>query len=285
MDCADPPFQKQNKDVKSSLMRSFLFPGADMIIQDDETLEDLQLQELKIIQKKNGFRFGMDSVLLADFARIHQNDTVVDFGTGTGIIPLLLSGRNKGKKVIGIEIIPEMAAMASRSVLLNKLEDRIQIICGDVKDSIQWLAPNSIHSIVCNPPYGIPGRTLSSESEIKRIARHQIQETLPAFFSVAWKLLKGKGKIFLVYPAPQMLELMDQLRRHRLEPKHFRLVYPYIDRSPVLVLLEAVKDAKPMLHPMPPLILYDHSRNLTNELKSIYHMNEQTEVGFNSEEL
>ena len=251
-----------------------------MIIQNDETLEDLQLQGLKIIQKKDGFRFGMDSVLLADFARIHQNDSVVDFGTGTGVIPILLAGRNKGKNIIGIELIPEMAEMASRSVLLNKLENRIQIICGDVKDTANWLAPGSIDSIVCNPPYGIPGRTLNNESEMKRIARHQIQDTLPVFFATAWKLLKGKGKVFLVYPAPQMLELMDQLRKNRLEPKHFRLVYPYIDRSPVLVLLEAVKDARPMLHPLPPLILYNQDRSLTNELKSIYHVDEQTKVGF-----
>lgn len=238
-------------------------------IRENETLEDLQLKGLRLIQKKEGFRFGMDSVLLADFAKIRPGDEVVDFGCGTGILPLLLWGRGKGKHFLGIEIQESMAEMAERTVKLNGLSGTIEIRCADITENMN-IPPCSVDAVVCNPPYGMPGRVLRNQTETIATARHQDQHTLARFFRSAFRILKGKGKLFLVYPAAQMFSLMTELKASHLEPKHFRLVYPDAKHPANLVLMEAVRDAKPLLHPMPPLLIYNEEGNLTNELQSIY---------------
>lgn len=242
-------------------------------LQEDETIEDLQLQGLKLIQKKDGFRYGMDTVLLAHFADIKENDTVVDLGTGNGIIPLLLYGRNKGKSYFALDILQEAAMLAERNVILNNLTEKISIICADAIDASNHIMPCSIDAVVCNPPYGHPYASLVSPVNAKAIARSQNSHTLHHFLSGAFQILKGKGKLYMVYPVQQMLFVMKKMQEHHLEPKHFRLVYPKEEKNASLVLIEAVKDAKPTLHPLPPLILYQKDGNLTNELKSIYHIN------------
>ena len=249
-----------------------------VLCDENETVEDLQLNGLRLIQKKQGFRFGMDSVLLADFARIRSTDVVADFGTGTGILPLLLYGRKKGARYYAIERIPEMAEMAERSVRLNHLEECVRVIQGDIRFLKQWIPNQSLDAVICNPPYGLPGRTLHNPDVLREAARHQEKDTLDLFMESAFHALKGKGKMILVYPAPQMLQLMIALQKHRLEPKRFRLVHPFADHPANLVLVEAVKDAKPLLHTYPPLILYESNGCLTKELKSVYHIAEQTEV-------
>ena len=243
-------------------------------IREDETLEDLQLGGLKLLQKKNGFRFGMDSVLLAHFAFIRRQDTVADFGTGSGILPLLLIGRNKGSTFQCFEIQDEIAEMADRTVRLNRLEDRITIIRGNAADAPDLIAPCSLDAVICNPPYGVPGSSMTSPSQSRAISRSQHQHTLDGFFRSAFWILKGRGRIYLVYPASQMLQVMKQLQAFHLEPKRFQLVYPYEDKPANLVLIEAVKDAKPMLHPMDPMIIYTKDHGLTNRLKSVYHINQ-----------
>jgi len=251
---------------------------SEFFCREDETIEDLQLNGLRLIQKKQGFRFGMDTVLLADFARIRPTDTVADFGTGTGILPFLLHGRKKGAYYYAIERLPEMAEMAGRSIRLNHLQDRIQLICEDVRTLSGQIPERSLDAVICNPPYGLPGHTLHNPDLLRNAARHQEENTLDAFICQARNLLKGKGKLILVYPAAQMLQLMTRLQKFRIEPKRFRLVYPFMDHPANLVLVEAVKDAKPLLHPMPPLILYEADGRLTKELRSVYHMAEQTKV-------
>ena len=241
-------------------------------VLEDETLEDLQLRGFRLIQKKRGFRFGMDSVLLADFAQVKPTDTVADFGCGTGILPLLMIGRHKGKKYIGLEIQEEMAEMAQRTMRINHLEEFVEILCADVSSASNILSPCSIDVVVCNPPYGMPGQVLLNQEKAIAKARHQDKNTLSQFFSSAFQVLKGKGRIFLVYPAAQMFSLMTELQHQHLEPKRFRLVYPDIMHPANLVLLEAVKDARPRLHPLPPLLIYEKNGDLTNEIKSIYHI-------------
>ncbi len=243
-------------------------------IKEDETLEDLQLGDLKLIQKKQGFRFGMDSVLLADFAQVRAGDVVADFGSGTGILPLLMLGRGKGKLFYALEYQSDMAEMASRTMRMNHLESTVHIICADVAKADSLLGVCSMDAIVCNPPYGMPGFALRNKNEIKATARHQETDTLKHFFTAAFRCLKGKGRLFLVYPAPQMLSLMVELQAAHLEPKRFRMVYPTRTSNANLVLVEAVKDAKPRLHPMPPLIICNQNKSLTKELKSIYHIKE-----------
>ena len=248
----------------------------DMTIFEDETLEDLQADGLYLIQKKQNFRFGMDAVLLADFAIIRPQDTVADFGSGTGILPLLLAIRGKGKKYTCIEIQEEMAEMSKRTMAINHLEEKVNIICSDIADIPEILPQCSFEAVICNPPYGMPGKVMVNQEECLATARHQRKNTLHQFFTSAFHILKGKGKLFLVYPAAQMFSLMTELHRAHLEPKRFRLVYPDINHSANLVLMEAVKDARPLLHPMPPLIICNEDGGLTNELKSIYHMDKQT---------
>ncbi len=250
------------------VMRKDLRP----VLRADETLEDLQLGGLRILQKKQGFRYGMDSVLLADFARIGPGDAFADLGTGTGILPLLLIGRGKGRYCEAVELQPEYAGMAERSMSLNGLSDRVRVHCADVREAPALLGPCSVDAVVCNPPYGLPGTTLRNPSPETDTARHLDGDGLLPWFRAAHRILRGKGRLSLVFPAPRMLELADLLREARLTPKRFRLVYPRADRPANLVLLEAVKDGKPMLHPEPPLIVYEADGSMTPELKRIYHL-------------
>ena len=243
----------------------------------DERLEDLQLHGLQILQKQSGFRFGMDAVLLADFARIHANDRVADFGTGTGILPFLLYGRNKGALFEAFEVQEQMADMARRSVQINDLNHCMHIHAESVVLAPQILGTACVDAVICNPPYGISGKTLRNPSEELSVARHQNEEGLSPWFEAAVRILKPKGKFFMVYPASRMLEAMDGLRKWKLEPKHFRLVYPSAVKPANLALIEAVLYAKPMLHAEPPLIVYDVSGQPTQELDRIYHPGRENE--------
>ena len=242
------------------------------MIGENERIDDLQLAGLRILQKTNGFRFGMDAVLLADFARVEARDRAADFGTGTGILPLLLAGRDRGAHIDALEIQPDMADMAMRSVRLNRLTERITVHNVPVERADEVIPPGSLDAIVCNPPYGIPGATLLNPEKALSTARHQTEDGLTAWYRMAYRLLRGKGRFHMIYPAPRMLEAMTALSRARLEPKRFRLIYPYADKPANLVLIEAMKDAKPMLHPEPPLIVYEKDGSMTPELKRIYHI-------------
>ena len=240
-------------------------------LKENETLEDLQLHGLKLIQKKEGFRFGMDSVLLAHFAQIGPNDCVADFGTGSGVLPLLLIGRGKGLTFECFEIQESFVEMAVRTMQLNHLEDRVHIIHRDAAKAYENLPPCSMDAVICNPPYGVPGTALCSPFTSRAVARNQQVDMLSGFLKSAFRILKGHGRFFTVYPAARMLHLMQQMQQAHLEPKRFQLVYPDEEKAAKLVLVEAVKDAKPMLHPMEPLIVYTPDRRLTNRLKSVYN--------------
>lgn len=240
-------------------------------MNDDERLDDLQFAGLKILQKTAGFRFGMDAVLLSDFVRAEAQATVADFGTGTGILPLLMWGRGKGQRFEAFEIQREMADMARRSVALNGLSARIRVHEASVEEAPSLLSPGSVDVIVCNPPYGMPGATLHNPGLSKDLARHQDPRGLKPWFTAAYRLLRGRGRMALIYPAPMMLSLMNDLFRAALIPKRFRMIYPRVDKPANLVLVEAVKDARPTLQPEPPLIVYEQDGTMTPELRKIYH--------------
>lgn len=245
----------------------------------DERVDDLQLHQLRIIQKKNGFRFGMDAVLLADFVRVGPRDRAADFGTGTGILPLLIAGRGRAAHFDAFELQPDMAEMAERSVRLNGLTNRINVHSLPVEQADQVVPAASLDVIVCNPPYGQPGTTLLNPSETLSLARHQSSDGLANWFKMGYRLLKGKGRFAMIYPAPRMLEAMQALASAHLEPKRIRLVYPAVSKAPNLVLIEAMKDAKPMLHHMPPLIIYEPDGRMTPELLEIYHITDSSAQG------
>lgn len=241
-------------------------------IREGETAEDLQRNGLWLLQKKDGFRFGMDAVLLADFVRLRPRDKAADFGTGTGILPVLMSQDEMTACFHAIEIQPEMAEMAGRSVRMNHLENRISVHQADLRLAWELLGRESMDAVVCNPPYGKAGTTLLSEGENQMISRHETDCSLEEICRAAASVLVNHGRFYLVFPAPRLLELCDALRSARLEPKRIRMVCAKASKPPYVVLLEAVKNAKPSLLWEKPLIVYREEGTETDELKRIYHM-------------
>mgnify|MGYP000395767493 FL=1 len=243
-----------------------------LTILPGERVDELQQAGLRILQKEQGFRFGMDAVLLSSFVRAESRDRCADFGTGTGILPLLLAGMGRAKSVDAFEIQPDMADMARRSVRLNGLEHIIRIHALPVESADEVLAPGSIDVIVCNPPYGHHGTTLPNPAQTLSLARHQQKSGLTAWFKMAYHLLRGKGRMAVIYPAARMLEVMKDMEKAGLAPKRFQLIYPSAQKAANLVMIEALKDARPMLHPEPPLMIYEPDGTLTAPLRKIYAM-------------
>ena len=246
-----------------------------MMLREGERLDTLQYQELQIIQKEKGFRFGTDSVLLADFAAPKSGDRVVDMGTGTGILPILMASRQLNSTYVALEIQEDMAEMAERSVALNEMQERIEVRACDFREAPQTLGYGKFSLAVCNPPYGKAGGTLVNARDSERIARHEGECTVEDVARTAAALLKMGGRLAVVYPAPRALELMTALRAFQMEPKRIRTVHSRTDREPKLVLLDAVKGGGSMLHWMPPLILNNEDGTPTEEWKRIYRVREE----------
>lgn len=240
-------------------------------LKPNERVDDLQRNGLQIIQNPSAFRFGMDAVLLADFTRLRPRERVADMGTGTGILPLLLSQKEESCIFYAFEIQPEMADMASRSVHLNGLEDRISVHAADMRQAWQIVGRQSMHAVICNPPYGKKGGTLTNETASVQVARHETDCTIEDVCASCAAVLRNLGRVSMVFPAQRMLELCDAMRKSRLEPKRIRMVCAHADKPPYLVMVEAMKNAKPQLLWMPPLIVYHANGSETEEIKRIYH--------------
>ena len=243
-----------------------------MELKENERIDDLELNNLKIIQNKNGFCFGMDSVLLSSFAKnVKLNAKVIDLGTGTGILPILLSAKTKASKIVGIEIQKEVANMASRSVLLNNLQDKIQIVCEDIKNLKNIYKTNSFDAVVTNPPYKTKGTGGINEVEAKFISRHEITANLEDFISISSYLLKDQSSIYMVHRPERLVDILSLLRKYKLEPKELKLVQPSCDKVPNLVLIKATKNSKPFLKIDKPLYIYNFDGTYTEELLKIYN--------------
>lgn len=240
-------------------------------LKDDERIDDLQFNHLRIIQNPKAFRFGMDAVLLADFTRVRPHERMADMGTGTGILALLLSQKQPDVQIDAFEIQESMADMTQRSVQLNGLSERIHIHAADMRKAHEILGRESLHAIVCNPPYGKRGGTLTSETEGVSLARHEADCTIEDIAAACSAVLRNHGRLSMVFPAQRMLELFDAMRRNRLEPKRIRMVCAHVDDPPYLVMVEAMKNAKPSLLWMPPLIVYHGDGTETDEIARIYH--------------
>ena len=236
-------------------------------------IDDLGINGYQIIQKEQGFCFGMDAVLLSDFAQVKNGGRVLDLGTGTGILPILMEAKSNAAHLTGLEIQSEMAEMAARSVKLNHLEDKIEIVEGDIKEASAIFSHDSFDTITSNPPYMIGQHGLKNPSETKAIARHEILCTFADITVAAKKLLKNKGKLFLVHRTFRLSEILCQLSKDGLEPKRIRFVHPYIDKEPNIFLLEAVKGGKSRMTVEPPLIVYEKEGKYTEEIYKIYGMN------------
>ncbi len=239
-------------------------------LKETEQLVDLQNNGLVIIQDRNRFCFGMDAVLLSGFATAREGDVVLDMGTGTGILPILMSAKTEAKHFTGLEIQPESADMAERSVRLNHLEERISIVTGDIKNASQIFGKASFDVVVSNPPYMTEGHGIKNPNDAKTIARHEVLCTFSDIAAEAESVLKPGGKLFLVHRPFRLSELLVTLTAHHLEPKRMRLVYPYVDKEPNMVLLECVRGGKARLLVEKPLIIWEQPGVYTQEMKNRY---------------
>ncbi|MCM1026673.1 MAG: tRNA1(Val) (adenine(37)-N6)-methyltransferase [Roseburia sp.] len=239
-------------------------------LKDNERLDDLQRNGYRIIQNPKKFCFGMDAVLLTGFARANPKDRLLDLGTGTGIIPILMEAKYHCAHLVGLEIQPESADMAARSVALNGLSERIEIVTGDIKEADILFPSASFDCVTCNPPYIIGRHGIVNPEEPKAIARHEILCTFEDVASRTAKLLKPGGRFFLVHRPFRLAEILVTLVRYGLEPKRMQLVYPYVDKEPNMVFIEAVRGGKPRMIVEKPLIVFREPGVYMPEIREVY---------------
>lgn len=241
------------------------------LVKTGERVDDLQ-NGYFVIQDPKKFCFGMDAVLLSGFAKVKTGETVLDMGTGTGIIPILLRAKTQGKHFTGLEIQKECADMAGRSVSYNGLESEIDIVQGDIKEAAEIFGAASFHVVTSNPPYMIGAHGLRNPDMPKAIARHEVLCTLEDVVSQAAKLLKDRGRFYMVHRPFRLAEIMNVLTKYKLEPKRMQLVYPYIDREPNMVLIEALKGGNSRITVERPLIVYEKPGVYTKSILELYDM-------------
>lgn len=239
-------------------------------LKTGERIDDLQRNGYRIIQDPERFCFGIDAVLLSGFATANAGDKVLDLGTGTGIIPILMAAKTKASEFVGLEIQTESADMAMRSVELNNLQDRVRIVCGDIKEAAKILEPASFDVVTTNPPYMVKGHGLTNPDSPKAIARHEVLCDLDDVLNAAKVMLHPGGKFFMVHRPFRLSEIFVSMTEHRIEPKRVCMVHPYIDKEPSMVLIEGVRDGKPRISVEPPIILYDSPGEYSKFMKKNY---------------
>lgn len=236
-------------------MTSELRPG--------ERLDDLQIGGLELIQDPKKFCFGVDAVFLSDFVRVRPGENVLDLGTGNGIIPVLLSAKTEARHITGLEIQADTAEMARRSVAHNHLEDRIDIVTGDIKEAAELFKPAFFDVITTNPPYMLADHGMRNLDDAKAIARHEVLCSLDDILRESMRLMQDKSRFYMIHRPFRLTEIMIKMHQYKIEPKRIRFVHPYIDKEPAMVLIEGVRGARSRVTVEPPLIIYD--RNGTAE--------------------
>lgn len=244
----------------------------DIELEANERIDDLEFKNLKIIQNKDGFCFGIDSVLLSDFAKnIKKDSMVLDLGTGTGIIPILLCGKTKLKKVTGIELQEEVAKMAKKSIKLNNLEDKFNVINENILNLNKIYENQTFDVIVSNPPYKKKDTGITNENEKKIISRHEISASLEDFIKISKDLLKDKGEFYMVHRPERLVDIFELMRKYKIEPKILKMVYSYKNKEPKLILIKGVKNAKRFLKVESNLYIYEDTGKYTKEILKIYN--------------
>lgn len=229
----------------------------EMILRPGERLDDLQLKGYEIIQDSKRFCFGVDAVLLSDFVKVKSGECVLDLGTGTGIIPILLEAKTRGEHFTGLEIQEESADMARRSVAHNQLQGKIEIVTGDIKEAAQIFKPASFDVITTNPPYMLNQHGLKNAGDARTIARHEVMCTLDDILHESAKLLEqSKGRFYMIHKPFRLAEIMTKMCRYRIEPKRIQFVHPYIDKEPTMVLIEGMQGGKSRVTVEPPIVMY-----------------------------
>lgn len=231
------------------------------ILKPGERLDDLQLSGYHIIQDPQRFCFGVDAVLLTDFAKVKPGERLLDLGTGTGVIPILLSAKTKGSGFTGLEIQPESADMARRSVSYNHLEEKVEIVTGDIKEAADLFDAASFDVITTNPPYMLNHHGLRNDGDARTIARHEVLCTLDDILRESAKLLKeSKGRFYMIHKPFRLAEILSKMCQYKIEPKRIRFVHPYIDKEPTMVMIEGLKGGKSRVTVEPPIIMYERER-------------------------
>lgn len=240
------------------------------LLKEDETLDDLQLKGIFVIQKKNAFRFGVDAVLLANFAKIKKNMTVIDLCSGTGIIPFIISAKTEASKVLGIEIQEDMVDMANRSVIYNKLNEKIKFIQGDIKNSSLIKNITKADVITVNPPYKLQNSGILNINDKNAIARHEVCCNLEDVIVASRKLLKDNGKMFMVHRPERLADILCLMREYRIEPKVIQMVHPNVNKAPNIVLIEGQRDGGKFLKWMEPIYVHNEDGSYSNQIEKIY---------------
>ena len=243
---------------------------AQTLIRPGERLDDLQRAGLRILQRQDGFRFGTDAVLLADFAAAKRGERVCDMGTGTGVLPLLIAARSEETTFDAFEIQPEVADMASRSVRLNGLSGRIRVHNADCRDASSCIGHEVCHLVVTNPPYTARGAGLVSPAQTRALARSGEECSLEEWMAACGRVLRNGGRLCCVFPAARLLQLCDAMRSARVEPKRLRLVAAHADSAPKLLLLEGIKGGRPGLHVLTMLLTHTPGGGFSQEMRRIY---------------
>lgn len=241
----------------------------EIALQENERLDDLQ-NGYFVIQNTKNFCYGIDAVLLAGFARVKPGERVLDMGTGTGIIPILLKAKTPGEHFTGLEIQEESAQMARRSVVYNGLEKDIEIRTGDIREAAAIFGRASFSVVTCNPPYMTGSHGLVNPHLPKAIARHEVLCTLEDVISQAAQVLEPRGRFYMVHRPFRLAEIMGLMMKYQLEPKRMRLVYPYVDKEPNMVLIEGLLGGNPRITVEKPLIVYERPGIYTDEIREIY---------------
>jgi len=239
-------------------------------LKPGERMDDLQIKGYRIIQDSDRFCFGMDAVLLSGFARVRAGEKVLDLGTGTGILPLLLEAKTQAEHLSGLEIQDESADMARRSVAYNRLTNKIEIVTGDIKEAASIFGSASFEVVTVNPPYMASSHGLLNPGSAKAVARHEVLCTLDDVLRESARILKSKGRFYMVHRPQRLVEIFSGMTAYKIEPKRMRLVHPYPGKVPNMVLIEGMRDGNPQLNVDPPLFIFDEAGKYTAKFNEIY---------------
>lgn len=242
-------------------------------IYEDERIDDLQCKGYQLIQKPKGFCFGIDAVLLSGFAKVKRGQNVLDLCSGSGVIPVLLAAKTEGASFTGLELQEAYADMASRSVVLNHLEEKVNIVCGDVKDVKKLFSPASFPVVTVNPPYMTEHHGLTNLYEPKTIARHEVALSLEDVIAAASYVMPVNGSFFMIHKPFRLAEIFRLMKQYHIEPKRMRLVHPFIDKEPTMVMVEGLKGAKERITIESPLIVNKEQGVYSDEVLEIYGKN------------
>lgn len=264
----------RHQEVLKSIYMNLEMFMSNNLLKQGERIDDLQYKGFKIIQNPNEFCFGVDAVLLTNFSTVKKGNIVLDFGSGTGIIPILIAAKTQAKHITGVEIQPYLADMASRSVILNNISDKVTIINKDLKNASQYLKLSSFDIITCNPPYKHSGSGIINPDDNKALARHEIACNLEDIISQAEKLLKFGGKLCMIHRPHRLADIICLMRNYKIEPKRLRFVHSNQNKPSCMVLIEGSRSGGAELKVLKPLVIFDEYGNYSKEIDEIYDRGE-----------